>query len=118
MRQGGVMDLGTVGDIARWQASTTARMPGSSLLDDKTYMERAIPAGSSHPISVRGLFEGKHCVISTLLHPVAGQDDELEFSWGGGQCRLLAYAISQSSKGAAKLLMRQEKTPPGTKGSS
>lgn len=117
-RRDAPMDLGTVGGIARWQASTTASMPGSSLLDDKTYMGRAIPAGSPYLISVRGLFEGKHCVISTRLHPVAGQDHELEYSWGGGHCRLLAYAISESSKSAAKLLMRQEKTPPDTKGFS
>src|SRR5438445_7445473 len=46
------MDLGTVGGIARWQASTTANMPGSSVLADKTDIERAIPAGTPYLIAV------------------------------------------------------------------
>ena len=112
------MDLGMVGGIARWQAEDAASMPGSILLGDKTYFERNIPAGSPYLISVRGLFEGKLCVISSLLHPVAGQDYELEYSWSGGQCRLLAFVVSETGGSVTRSPMRQEKAPPRKKGFS
>ncbi|MFT3736410.1 MAG: hypothetical protein QM776_15560 [Rhodocyclaceae bacterium] len=88
-----------IGGIARLRDEKPLGIPGSAALEEKTAIERLVPSGSPYMISMRGMYQGKMCVVTLRLTPIKGEDYEAIYTWDDARCYVSLSKITTSGTG-------------------